>query len=157
WVSVRPCTASVMLIASLALLWGPMSGRSDETSKAMKIKRILQLTHTDQLVKQMLDQMKAAPTKQISSMDLPPEARGSVNNTHDKTALIAERLSGDRAKPASVKLYADTFTEEELEGIVTFYDSRAGRAMLQKMPQLLQQSMAVGQELRGDVTPEIRR
>jgi hypothetical protein len=43
------------------------------------------------------------------------------------TALVAEHLN--KAKPALVKIYADTYTEEELDGILAFYKSPAGEAV----------------------------
>jgi hypothetical protein len=71
--------------------------------------------------------------------------------------MVADRMSWEKTKPAFVRIYVETFTETDIDGIVTFYKSPAGQAMLDKMPQLIQKSMAVGQQLMGDLMPEIQR
>ncbi len=47
-------------------------------------------------------------------------------------------LSWQRMKPFYVKLYRDTFTQEEVNGILAIYGTPVGQAMLAKMPLLMQ-------------------
>lgn len=71
--------------------------------------------------------------------------------------LITKQMSWVRMKPKYAQLYDETFTIEELDGMVTFYESPAGRSMLTKMPTLLQKSMAIGQEAFNEIVPELQR
>jgi len=97
-------------------------------------------------------------TAQLNTMNVPADARPKAEEMQQRMmALIADRLSWEKARPALIKVYSDTFTESEIDGIVAFYKSPPGQAMLEKMPQLMQKSMAVGQQLMGDVMPEIQR
>jgi hypothetical protein len=66
-------------------------------------------------------------------------------------------MSWEKFKPAIVQIYAEVYTDEELDGILAFYRSPAGRAMLEKMPQLMSRTMAVAQKLMGDIQPEIEK
>ena len=70
-------------------------------------------------------------------------------------ALVSDRLS--KVKPSFVKLYGETYTEEEIGSIVEFFKSPAGKAMIEKSPQLMQRCVAVGQQLTGDLAPEVKR
>ena len=45
-----------------------------------------------------------------------------------------------------MKLYAETFTQEEVDGLLAFYRSPAGVALLEKMPQVTQKSAAITQQ-----------
>jgi len=142
----------VILLAGTALLL------ADEASKNAKIEEIMVLSHSDRMMTQSLDQMKNMVLAQVSKADMPAEARQASEEMQKKMmAMIADRLSWDKAKPVFIKVYADTFTEPEIDGILAFYKSPAGQAMLDKMPQLMQKSMAAGQQLMGDVQPEIER
>jgi hypothetical protein len=95
-------------------------------------------------------------SSQFGSM--PAEARQAAEEMQQKVMkLLADRLNWDKAKPAYIKLYSETFTESEIDGIVGFYKSPPGQAMLSKMPVLMQKSMAVSQQLMGDVMPDIER
>jgi hypothetical protein len=51
----------------------------------------------------------------------------------------------------------EVFTEDELDGILAFYQSSAGKAMLQKSPQLMMRMMGAAQQQTADVTAEIKR
>jgi len=62
-------------------------------------------------------------------------------------------------------VYARTFTADELREAVAFYRGPTGQKIVQKLPALLQESMAVGQrfgqsignELRGRMIDELRK
>lgn len=47
-------------------------------------------------------------------------------------AVINNAMGWDKLRPLYIKLYMDAYTEEELDGIVTFYKSPAGQAMVSK-------------------------
>lgn len=131
---------------------------ADQASKNAKIEEMLTITHVDRVMAQMLDQMKRSVTTQVAKMDIPENSKASAVEMQRKMIdLIADRMSWDRAKPKFVQLYDETFTEADIDGILAFYKSPAGQRMLEKMPELMQKSMAVGQELVGNIAPEIQR
>ncbi len=61
----------------------------------------------------------------------------------------------DALKPLFLKVYMDTYTEEELDGILAFYKSPAGQAFVAKTPQLMQRSMQLMQEQMANVQPRL--
>jgi len=88
---------------------------------------------------------------------LTAEERQHAEDVQSKMmALIADRLSWQNAKASYVKIYAETFSESEIDGILAFYKSPAGEAMLDKMPLLMQKSMEVSQQLMVDIMPQIQ-
>lgn len=140
------------------LLNSPAPARADESSKNAKIDEMMRLTHADRMITQMFEQMKNAVKSQMPKEGLSEEARKSAEETQAKVMdLIAARMSWDRMRPAFAKIYSETFSESEIDGIIGFYKSPAGQAMLEKMPLLIQKSMGVSQELMRDVGPEIER
>jgi uncharacterized protein len=141
-------------LAVITLLLSAGAASADEASKKAKIDEIFQITNVDRMVKQITDQMQAMQLAQIAKMDKASQPK--AEEAQKKIAqILAERMSWDRLKPRFSKLYEETFTEEELDGTLTFYKSPAGRALLEKMPELMQRSMAVAQEMMADVMPEI--
>jgi len=147
-----------VLLAGILLVFSPALARADEQSKNAKIEEMLQLTHAERMIAQVLDQMNNVITSQLAKTDVPAKDRQAQEEMQQKMMkMIAGRLSWERAKPAFIQIYAETFTESDIDGILAFYKSPAGQAMLDKMPQLVQKSMAVGQQLIGDTMPEIQR
>jgi hypothetical protein len=56
-----------------------------------------------------------------------------------------------------VKAYSETFSEEEINGILAFYESPAGRAMQAKMPMFTSTVMVLAQTQAKELMPEIQR
>jgi hypothetical protein len=55
-----------------------------------------------------------------------------------------------------VRLYAETFSEPELRQLIAFYKTPVGQKALQKMPELMQKGMAIGQQLAQAHLPELQ-
>lgn len=146
------------VFSTLVLLLAAGAALADEAAKTAKIEEMLQLTKADQMINQMLDQVRSMQTQQLARMDLPPERRARAQEMQSKISqLISASLSWEKLRPQYVKLYSDAFTEEELAAILAFYKSPAGRAMLEKMPQLMLKSMSIGQQAVANIQPEIER
>ncbi len=132
--------------------------RADEASKAATIEELFVVTKTDALLQQVMEQVRTMQKAQLEKMQLPSEAQGEANDLLEQImTLVNERMGWSKLKPLYVKLYADSFTEEELRATLEFYRSPAGRAMLEKMPVLMANSMKMMQDQLGDLTPEISR
>jgi hypothetical protein len=145
---------SFLVCASL-LLGFTASARADEGAKLAKIDAILDASHVDRLIQQTMDQLETMTTNQIKQLKLPDESRPAAEELRQKVvALVAGKLNWQSLKPVYVRLYADTFTEEELGSILDFYRTPAGQALLDKMPLLFQKTMETVQDLIKDLIPE---
>ena len=141
------------LIIGVTLLWCDSPVRADEASKSAKAEELLQLTQGDQMVKMMEPMMKGMMAQ--AGKDIPAEQRAKVGEMQEKImALVAVGLS--KARPALVKVYTDTYTDEEIDGILAFYKSPVGKAFLQKMPEVMQRSMPVMMQMMGDLQPQMK-
>jgi hypothetical protein len=146
------------VVSTVILLAVAGAARADEASKKAKIEELFQLTNVDRMVGQILGQVRSMQTAQTERMAMSAEARSRTREIQDRIqALIARALSWDKIKPEYVALYAETFTEEEIDGMLAFYKSPAGRAMLEKMPVLMQRSMALSQRMMQEIQPEMTK
>lgn len=131
---------------------------ADEASKNTKIEELLKLTNGEKLMTQMFDQLKTAEMAQLSKMEASAPDRERAQQMQQKILqLLQNTLSWEKMKPMLVKIYAETFTDQEIDGILDFYRSPAGQAMLEKMPALMQRSIAMGQQMVAEVTPQIQK
>jgi len=147
-----------LLCAGLFVLVHASPARADEASKAAKIEELMMITHVDQMMKQMMDQMQSGVREQLKSLNLPAQASSDVIEANKRIlAVLFDKMTWDKIKAPVAKIYADTLTEEEVEGAVAFYKSPVGQSLLQKTPLLLQRSMAFGQQVGGDTMPEVMK
>ena|ERR1700676_488942 len=147
-------TAAVFV---LALLLAAPHARSQESTKEAKIQRLLTVMNADNMIDQMFEQIKAMTASQVPP-GVSPEQIAKAHEIQNKIMdVVKAHISWEKMRPQYVKLYAETFTDEEVNGMLAFYESPAGRAMLEKMPALVTKIMEVAQGQMKDVLPEIQR
>ena len=146
-----------LLVLYIALtVPGVLNGAQELTKKA-KIERILLLTKADSMMDQMFSQMKTMLAPQIVP-GTSEDQRAQAQEVHKRIMdAMKARMNWDKMRPEYVKLYDETYGETEIDGILAFYESSAGRAMLEKMPLLMSKSMALGQAQMNDFLPEIKK
>ena len=142
-------TAGILLGTSLA--------RAQGLSKEAKIERLLELTNGQATTNHVFEQIKAAMAPAIPASGT-PEQRAKAQEVQSKILdLMKSQMSWEKMRPDYVKAYSETFSEEEIDGILAFYESPAGRAMQTKMPILISKVMALAQDQLRELMPEIQR
>ncbi|HXI39470.1 MAG TPA: DUF2059 domain-containing protein [Bryobacteraceae bacterium] len=142
----------------VTLLWLSQLSRADESSKAAKIEQLMQLTHTESMVTQMTGQIPTIMMSKVEVIGGAPESKATALELMNKLAdRIAARMDWQKLKPDYIKLYGDVFAEEEIDGIVAFYQTPAGHAMIEKMPTLLTKSTEIAQRQMAGLMPEIQK
>ena len=69
--------------------------------------------------------------------------------------MIATEMSWEKVKADYVALYADTFTADELEELLAFYRSAAGKSFVAKQPLLTRKSVEMSQKSMLRLMPKI--
>jgi len=144
-------------VLTLALIMTGLAASAQEPTKEAKIGRILTLMKADAMIDQVFEQMKGLTTS-MAPPDATEKQRARAQEIQGKIMdLVRSRISWDKMRPEYVKLYSETFSDVEIDGMLAFYESPAGRAMLDKMPVLLSKSIALAQSRMAGITPEIER
>jgi hypothetical protein len=144
-------------VLALTLIATGLLASAQEPSKEAKIVRVLALMKAEALTDQVFEQMKAE-TAAISAPNASEQERAHAREVQAKILnLVKDRMSWEKMRPVYVKMYSETFTDEEIDGMLAFYQSPAGRAMLEKMPQLVSKIMALAQSQMAALMPEIER
>ena len=146
-------------VASLLLFVLPRA-HADDMSKRAKVEELFTATKVEatmgQMVGQMSTAMKATMQEQTSKLHLTAEQQGYADAFAVKVdGIMKSSLSMETLKPLFLKIYMDTYTEEELDGILAFYRSPAGQAFLAKTPVLTQRSIQLMQQQIGLVQPQL--
>jgi hypothetical protein len=134
-----------------------LAGAQSPTTKEAKIEEILKLTRTESAMEQVFAQTKAIMLAQMPA-DATTQERAKAISTQAKIMdVIRARMSWDKLRPIYVKMYSETFTETEIDGILGFYRSPAGRATVDKMPLVMAKSMEFIQTQMSQIMPEVMR
>ena len=60
--------------------------------------------------------------------------------------VMRQELSWEKLRPMYVKIYQETFTQSEVDGLMAFYKSPTGLAFVNKMPVVMKKSQQLMQE-----------
>jgi hypothetical protein len=150
------------LLASVLMLASTLPLMADEASKAQKIEELLVLTKADKMIDQVFDQINNAVMTQMSSpampADMDPQRKQMALDVQKQLMdLLRRKLAWDKMKPQYVRIYSESFSEEEVSAMVSFYRTPAGKSMLEKLPMVMAKSMELVQPMMKDIMPEIQR
>lgn len=70
--------------------------------------------------------------------------------------MIKAEMSWDSLKDDYIAVYAETFTAQELQGLVDFYKTPVGQSFIAKQPELMRRSMEISQRQMSELMPRIR-
>ena len=133
---------------------------AQEASRRAMAEELLNLMNVQETIEKsfaMIKQMIPAQTEKIKQVTGQTNMPANVSGQADKMMdMMAQELSWDKMKEDYIALYADTFTEEELKGIIAFYKSPAGQAFTKKQPELTKRSMEMSQKFMLQVMPKIQ-
>ncbi|MDL2283937.1 DUF2059 domain-containing protein [Oxalobacter sp. OttesenSCG-928-P03] len=124
---------------------------SQPASKA-SIEQLLEVTET----KQMYDATMQEMTKMVDQSTarvmtrIPAEKQAKFKQVMVQLdAIIKEEMSWEKMKPQYVQIYAETFTQQEIDDLAAFYQTPSGKSFIKKQPLVIQRTSAISQEKMG--------
>jgi hypothetical protein len=72
-------------------------------------------------------------------------------------AILKEELSWDKVKDQYVQAYREMFSQEEIDGLIAFYQTPAGQSLVSKQPELAKRTMAILQQRMAPVMQRIQK
>ena len=137
------------------------AAHADDASRRAKAAQLVTLLHTERMVQQnsatIMKQVSDAAEKEISPNPTPESKARLAGLENIISQLIDAQLDWKALGPTIIDIYAQTFTEQELDVIVTFYKTPAGIALLDKMPQINDQVEQLAHSRLVILQPQIRQ
>lgn len=148
-------------LAALSLLFFSAAALA-APAKDSTIKELMKVVKTRKLMDSMRSQMDVLMDNSVKAALHGKTPNAKQQAAIDKmkkriVALLDDELSWKRFEPLSINLYKETFTEEELQGMLKFYQTPAGQAVINKMPTLMQKTMVAVQGMTQDLEPQLQQ
>ena len=70
---------------------------------------------------------------------------------------MKELLDWKKLEPVYVRIYQKSFSQEEVDGMIAFYKTPAGQAVIGKMPAVMQNTMDEMQQMMTPVMQKMQR
>ena len=153
---MRRCVAVVLMVLTV----GCCCARADEASKRAKAEQLFMLLRMDTMMDQLMGGVKRQVQQITESMpgvdQANPEQKKQITDFQQHVMDVVNKKIGWKAlEPDFITLYASTYTEEELDGIVAFYKSPVGQKMIEKTPVLTAKSTEITQQKMSELQPQL--
>jgi len=110
-----------------------------------------------------MDRLMSGMMTNMTPMMVAQARKANPSLTDAQADIIAQAVSeSSQAMMAKlvdriIPLYATTFTEKELQDLVTFYDGPTGQAMLTKMPTLMSKMAPMMSDLMPEMMADVHQ
>ena len=150
---------SIRLIAVLIVLTLVFSFGVSATENSFhdSVEKLLLLMKQDQILNQTFEQIKPMVLQQFQQMNISKIQSLIIDKYMSKIFdVMKDEMSWDKKKEDYIQIYMSVYTEEEVQELITFYQSPIGQKMIEKMPMLIQQSMVISQKCLKNILPKIQ-
>ncbi len=138
--------------APTALATEPSDAQVDRLIEVMDMQRTL-----DEMFAQM-DNVGKQMGERMLGEDATPEQRAAVQDAMARQHASMRRLmSWENIGPVYRKVYRRLFTAEEIDAMIAFYGSEAGRGIMRKMPQAMELTMQEMQPMFETMVADMRK
>jgi hypothetical protein len=140
----------------------PLTAHADDASKRAKVQEMLELLHLDRTMDQLMNMMEqqavAATNAKLTNQGANAEQKAHVDAFQKQLFdFIGSQIGWKGMQTEYVDMYSQTFTEDEIDGMLTFYKSPAGTAMIAKTPELTSKAGLVVAKKMLTLKPEIEK
>jgi hypothetical protein len=126
-------------------------------NKEAQIERMLKLANVSNMMDSVLQQMQAQLDRQFQPQATTDAKKAIVEKyTQEIVSTTKAALEWNKIKKPFIELYMKVYTEKELKELIKFYESPVGKKMIAKMPELMQKTMILSQQLMRPMIPKIQ-
>ncbi|HEX7038232.1 MAG TPA: DUF2059 domain-containing protein [Pseudomonadales bacterium] len=151
----------VLLMCLLLPTHPSWAADAESMASEASVRELLEITQTRNLMDDTMLQMDAFMQR---GMDVAlggqvptPEQKAVLDEMKGELVDLFQReMRWDIMEPLFVDVYRQSFTEQEVAGMIAFYRAPAGQALITKMPLVMQHSMQLTQDILASMMPEIQ-
>ena len=128
----------------------PSAASIDELLAVMNVQKMV-----DDMIPQVDGMMQGAMSTALKGHQLSPEEQKIIDRSRaDAMAVMREELAWSKLEPLYVRIYQKSLTQDEVTGLIALYKTPAGQALINKMPVVMQNTMA---EMQTMMAPMMER
>ncbi|RYY80569.1 MAG: DUF2059 domain-containing protein [Moraxellaceae bacterium] len=139
------------ILCALLLALGS-TGAIAAPAQVETVEKLLVVVQADQTINQVMTEL--TPQLQLQANQIVQHILEQETLNHEQQAVAdklavqmlktaEDSMNWNKLKPRMVNMYTSIFSEEEIQAQLDFYSSSVGQSIMQKMPQVIRQSMEI--------------
>ena len=150
------------LVMTLVLAVGASQAAYAQDAKPAEasIRQLFEVMHSSNLLDAYLTQIdgtvRASMQQVLAGQQLNAKQKKILEDMgREIGSLVKAELNWSAIEPVMIEVYRNTFSQHEVDGMLTFYRSEVGQAVIAKLPTAMQKSMTSIQGHVKTLTPRI--
>ena len=132
----------------------------DAKPSEASVRQLFEVMHSSKLLEAYMTQIdstvRASMQQALAGQQLNPKQKKILDDMGRQIdSLVKAQLNWPAIEPLMIDVYRNTFSQHEVDGMLAFYRSEAGQAVIAKLPTAMQQSMTGIQSHAQALTPKI--
>lgn len=153
---------SVVLITVFILIAASIARAQEAPPSEESIRELMKLTQMDTLVDNLAqsldDSTRQGMRQAMAGQGLSDKQEKIINEmTGRMVAMLKEEINPEALEPAYVEIYKKALTQREVDGMIAFYKTDAGKAVVTKMPVVMRQASEVMMQHMQKLFPRLQR
>jgi hypothetical protein len=149
--------AGFLFLITLQSVWA-----AEPTPTDASVMELLTVTKAQSLMASGIQQidaaMRARMDQALAGRPLSPEQKKILDDMRVQSmSLIVSELKWEKLAPQYLEVYKKSFTQKEVDGMLAFYKTEAGQAVINKMPAVMQYSMQLMQNMLASLMPKMEK
>lgn len=145
-------TICLLCLSVAAHAAAPSEAQIDRLLEVMRARQTM-----DAILPQLMDSQQRMVEQMAAEKQLSAEQRQRFDRILAKThQRVSQALTWEKLQPLYRDIYGKTFSAEDVEATIGFYSTPAGQNLLDKMPTLMQNTMAAMQALVVPVMKDLQ-
>lgn len=146
----------------ITLMAAPLAAGADAPPTDASIRELLAVTESRKLLDGAAAQldlnMQASIQQALQGQSLNQAQRRVIDAMRVQLVdLFKEELTWESLEPGIIDMHKKTFTQSEIDGMLQFYQTPAGKALIAKMPLVMQANLQLMQSRMQSLLPEVQR
>lgn len=151
------------LLRALLFLVAMQSAFAEDTqanATEATVRELLETTRVQSLMQSQIAQidamMRSSMQKESAKLELNAAQQRILEEREARLiTILKQELNYAALEPKMVDLYRNAFTESEMKNMLEFYRTPAGKAVIDKMPIVVQQVMQLAKEMMDRMLPKV--
>jgi hypothetical protein len=126
------------------------------------VRELMEVTDARELMEGAMAQadqmMRASMEQTMQGKEISTEDRKVLDDMRAQmVAVLEEELGWAALEPMFIDVYQRSFSQSEVDAMLEFYNSDAGKAVVAKMPLVMQNTMGVMQQRMMSMAPRLQQ
>ena len=159
--SLRTATKTLWIASLLSCGLGTAFAAEPPPSEA-SLRELMSVTRVQNMLKEATGQvdgyMENAMNEALEGTQISQEQRQIIDEMRTRIqTLLKESLQWKEFEPIVLDVYKRTFTQREVDGMIAFYKTEAGKALVEKMPLVTDNTMQAMQGRMAQLMPKLQQ